>query len=253
MTSISIWLVAIVLESVLLIRAVRVGFASQYKFFYSYLTFVLARDLCLLVLYCWFPKAYAWSYWYTELFNVFLGCGVVWESYKTALAAYPGAARMARRALPILFIFVTARIVVHASLRANWIPGRTTLETEVELRWVQVALLLGLVVVFAYYAIPLGRNLKGIVYGYGLFLVAHLAGLILREDLGSKFQSAWRYIQPGSFLIILLLWGVTLWFYNPMPQGQGRLNLEKDYEALVTATKSKLRIIRDFTSKAVRS
>ncbi|MGH9736209.1 MAG: hypothetical protein ACRD8A_16650 [Candidatus Acidiferrales bacterium] len=253
MSSIFIWLAAIVLEGVPLVRALRVGFASRYKLFYSYLSFVLVRDLCLLVLYHWFFSAYAWTYWYTEFLSVLLGCGVVWESYKIALAAYPGAARIARSALPVLFIFVTMRIVVEDSLSANWIPGRTTLQTEVELRVVQVVLLLGLVAVFAYYAIPLGRNLKGIVYGYGLFLGTNLTGLTLREDLGSKFQSTWQHMQPGSYLIILLLWCVTLWFYNPLPQRQGRPNLEKDYEALVTGTKSKLRIVRDLTSRAIRS
>jgi len=252
MSSILIWLGAIVLESVPLVRAVRVGWAKQYKFFFSYLSFVLARDLCLLVLYFWFSKAYAWSYWYSELFSVLLGCGVVWESYRAALQAYPGAARIARSALPLVFILVTARIAVKGSISANWILGPTTLETEVELRMAQVVLLFGLVALFAYYAIPLGRNLKGIVCGYGLFLVTSLTGLMLREGLGPAFQSAWQHIQPGSYLVVVLLWSITLWSYHPVPQDQARLSLDEDYKALLVATKSKLRIVRNLTSRAMR-
>jgi hypothetical protein len=244
MASISIWLIAIVLESAPLVRAVRGGFTKSYKLFYLYLCFMLVRDLCLYAIYFLAPKAYPWSYWTTELAGVLLGCGLVWETYKIALAAYEGAARMARKTLPLLFIFAFARILVQASMSPNWIPGRTPLETEIDLQALQLVLLLGLIALLAYYSIPLGRNLKGILYGYGLFLATNLSGLMLRQSLGDSFHNSWHYIEPASYLCVLAVWCWALWSYAPAPEPEREPSLEADYEALVAATRGKLRVLR---------
>src|SRR5260370_38957290 len=103
---------------------------------------------------------------------------------------------MAGSVLACLFILGITRIFVKAWNSPNWIPGRTTLETERDLRIVQLALLIGLVSLFASYAIPLGRNLKGIIYGYGLFIATSVAHLTLRDYLGDSFQLACQYFMP---------------------------------------------------------
>lgn len=251
MASISIWLISIVLEGAPLVRAVRCGFTGHYKFFYSYLCFILIRDVGLMGIYFFVPKAYAWSYWSTELSSVLLGCGLVWETYRIALADYQGAARVARNILPVLFVLTAARIVGDASIN-HWIPGRTFLEAELDLRIVQVSLLFGLLILLAYYAIPLGRNLRGIAYGYGLFLVSNLVGLIFREAIGQRFQSVWQYLQPGSYLAVLLLWCWALWSYAPAPRPEREPELEKDYEALVASTRWKLRILRSRVWRSIQ-
>ena len=108
----------------------------------------------------------------------------------------------------------------------------------------QAALLFGLLGLLAYYAIPLGRNLKGIVYGYGLFLVSNLVALTLRGVVGQRFQEIWQYLQPSSYLAVLLAWCWTLWSYAPAPRPEHEPELENDYETLVAATKWRLRILR---------
>lgn len=253
MGSTVIWVIGVAIEAVACIRAARVGMCGRYKLFYSYLFFVLVRDLGLFGVYYFLPATYPWSYWTTEILGVLLGCGLVWETYRVALAPYTGAARMARAVLPVLFIGTAARIFVKAWSGPNWIPGRTPLDTEIDLRVVQLALLIGLIALFFYYAIPLGRNLKGIVYGYALFLTANLIELMLRGSLGSQFQIVWQYLQPCSYLIVLLTWCVTLWSYAPAPQPPRQPNLERDYQTLVTATARKLRLARARTWKAIRS
>lgn len=253
MGSTVIWVIGVAIEAVACIRAARVGMCERYKLFYSYLFFVLVRDFGLLGVYYLLPAAYPWSYWTTEILGVLLGCGLVWETYRVALAPYTGAARMARAVLPVLFICTAARIFVKAWSSPSWIPGRTPLETEIDLRVVQLALLVGLIALFSYYVIPLGRNLKGIVYGYALFLTTNLIELMLRGSLGSQFQIVWQYLQPCSYLIVLLIWCVTLWSYAAAPQPPRQPNLERDYQTLVTGTSRKLRMARARTWKAIRS
>jgi hypothetical protein len=250
--SIVIWLVAIVLESAPVVRGVRGHFIKHYKFFYCYLCFILFRDLYLFGIYYLAPKVYTWSYWSTELVGVLLGCGLVWETYKLALAAYKGAARIAAKVLPVIFIFVITRVLIKAWDSPNWIPGRTPLETELDLRIVQAALLLGLLTLFAYYAIPLGRNLKGIIYGYGLFLATSVAGLLLTDSLDDPFQRLWHYLEPASYTVVLFVWCWCLWSYVPVPQPEHEPGLENDYEALVAETRNKLRWARVHLLRGVR-
>ena len=246
-----IWLMAIVLEVVPLVRAAEAKFIRHYKLFYSYLAFILLRDLWLLGVYFRWPKFYPYAYWYSEPIGVLVGCGLVWEVYKVALARFPGAARMARNVLAFLFIFASTRIFVKAWNRPTWIPDRTGYEIERDLRIVQVALLAGLVVLFACYAIPLGRNLKGIIYGYSLFLVTSVVNLTLRYDLGDSFQRSWEYMQAFCYLFVLLVWCVALWSYAPIPEPTTEPRLEANYESLVAATKRKLHLARSYVLKAM--
>src|SRR5882762_5674698 len=252
MLSTALWVTALALESALLLRAFRGNFLKHYRFFYFYLGWVLVSDLSLIPFYYLLPKTYGYAYWSSQYFSLLVGCCVVWEAYKVALARYPGVVRMARNVFLFLFILAITRIFVKAWNSPNWIPGKTTLETERDLRIVQVTLLIGLVALFAYYAIPLGRNLKGIIYGYGLFIATSVAHLTLRDYLGDSFQRAWQYIQPICYLVVLVMWCVTLWSYAPIAQPTNEPRLEADYESLRATTKSKVQSARSYLLRAMR-
>lgn len=246
------WVTGLVLESVLLARAVLGNLLKYYSLFYLYLISVLLPSASLFAIYHLWPNFYSPAYWFTQFLNVLLGCALVWEVYKVAFAQYPGAARMARNVLLFVFILTITRIFVKAWNSANWIPGKTTLETERDLRIVQLALLIGLVALFASYAIPLGRNLKGIVCGYGLFIATSVAHLTLRDYLGDSFQRAWQYLQPICYLVALLVWCGTLWSYAPVPRPITESRLDADYESLIAATKRKVRSARSYVVKVMR-
>ena len=253
MASTVIWLVAIAIEVLLLVQATKAKLLRRYKLFVAYLAIVLARDLCLLAVFFIWPKIYANAYWSTEPIGVLVGCGLVWEVYKVSLARYPGTARMARNVLGFLFILASTRIFVKLWNSPTWVAGMTGYELERDLRIVQLALLLGLLVLFACYAIPLGRNIEGITYGYGLFLATHIINLTIRHQLGYSFQRVWEYTQPISYLIVLAIWCVTLRSYVPIPEPETEPQVESDYEALVAATKSRVQAARSYVFKATRS
>jgi hypothetical protein len=253
MFSTTLWLTALVLESFLLLRAFQGNFLKRYPLFYLYLGYVLVCDGSLMLVYYLRPKLYAYAYWSGEFLSVVLGCGVVWEVYRVALSRYPGAARMARNVLPFFFIFATSRIVVKAWNSPNWIPGRTTLETELLLRIVQTALLAGMVALIAYYAIPVGRDLKGIIYGFSVLVGTSVTHLSLRGHLGDRFQVIWQYTQSMSYILVLLVWCATLWSSATAPEPETPTRLELDYQALAFATKRQLRAAHSYLFKAPRS
>lgn len=235
-----LWATAVVLESALLLRAFKRNFQRHYRLFYLYLSWVLISDLSLMAFYYLMPKIYPYAYWASQFLSVVIGCCVVWETYSLAFARYPGAARMARSVLPFAFILAVTRVFVKAWNRSNWLPGHSTLEAELDLRIVQGVLLIGLLALFAYYAIPLGRNLKGIIYGYGLVIATSVVNLTLRDYFGDSFQHVWQYIQPVCYVFALLVWCASLWSYAPIPAVTADLSFEADYESLAAATKRKL-------------
>jgi hypothetical protein len=253
MFSTILWLTALALESALLLRAIHGNLLGRYPLFYLYLSCVLIRDVSLLPVYYLWPNIYGYAYWYSEFLSAVVGCGVVWEVYKLALSRYPGAARMARNVLPFLFILVTSRIFVKGWNSPNRIPGSTTLETESDLRIVQLVLLIGLVTLFAYYAIPLRRDLKGIISGFSVFVGTSVIQLNLRGHLGDSFQIIWQYLQPLSYILVLLIWCGTLWSTATAPEPETEARLEVDYQSLASVSKTHLKAARSYLLKGIRS
>ena len=253
MFSTTLWVIGPVLESLLLLRAFWGNFLKQYRFFYLYLGCVLIRDVSLIPIYYLWPNFYPYAYWYSQFLHVAIGCGVVWEVYKVALTRYPGAARMARNVLPVIFILSISRILVKVWNSPKWIPGRTSLVAERDLRVVQIALLIGLAALFAYYAIPLGRNLKGIIYGFSVFVGTSVIHLTLRDYLGDSFQHIWQYIQPMSYIGVLVVWCVGLWSYATVPEVEIEPRLEGDYQSLVGATRKQLSSARAYLARTMKT
>jgi len=83
------------------------------------------------------------------------------------LAAYPGTARMARRALSFVFLLAVAIALASAAGEPGWWAAATVTEIERALRIVQALAILALALLFWSYRIPFGRNLGGILAAYG--------------------------------------------------------------------------------------
>ncbi|MGA8766584.1 MAG: hypothetical protein WB559_06170 [Candidatus Acidiferrales bacterium] len=101
----------------------------------------------------------------------------------------------------------------------------------------QAILLFGLLQVITYYGISMGRNLKGMILGYGQALGVTLIGLALRAYIGPHFQSTWSLIQQLSYTASLAIWLVGLWSYCANPVPESKIGVEADYEVLAAKTR----------------
>jgi hypothetical protein len=252
MLSLALWLVGPLLESVLLVRALRIGSLKRYKLFYLYVIWVLVRDLSLIPIYHFEPHYYVAVYWYSQFWSVVIGCGIVWEVYDLTLARYPGAARIARNVLAFVFILSASRILANAWNDTNWQPAKTAFEAERDLRIVQLTVLLGLAALLRYYAIPTGRNLKGVIAGYGVFLAASVGHLSLIGSLGRAFPQVWQRLQPAVYITVLLIWCGALWHYAPVPESGADTGLEADYQALLAATRRRLGAAGSYVGRSAK-
>jgi len=238
----------ILLMGFILARALWGKFVSNYPYFYIYLLYVLGETTACFVVYYLNPKAYARVYWSTEFVAVILGCGVIWEIYSQTLAPYAGVARLVKSLLLGVIVVVVIGVTLRNSLSSNSaFPFEATAHLDRSLRETQ-AIFLGLILVLLlYYGIPLGRNLKGMIAGYSLFIAVLICDLAFRTFLRREYQLA-----PFAYTAALGVWCASLWSYHPNPQPKSSSRMQLDYEALSGRTLKALSRARQHLSRGVR-
>jgi hypothetical protein len=240
------------LEAVLLLRAVRGRFFARYSLFYVYLLWVLLRSLAGFYVMLRHSEQYSFFYWHTQFIDALLGCGIIFELYRQGLVHYPGAARMTRNVLALVFAIVISKVLSNALSGAALSPIPIAYDLERNFRIVQSVFLIVVIALFCYYAIPLGKNLRGMMLGYGLFLGTSVVNLTFRTQFGSAFQEWWVYLQPLSYVLVLAIWCSALWFYAPMPLPGPQSKFEYDYQMLSAGTRRRVAQVRNYLSKPVR-
>ena len=240
MLTMVIWWLAILLEALLLFRGFQEKLVRRFPIFYSYILFVLVEELLRFSVYRWFASRYSQIYWTTQFLSLVIGSAVIFEIYRVGLRSFPGTARMARSLLLIVFGAAFAKTLANPSGGLFWWLAERSLMLERNLRIVQALAILTLVSLFLWYAIPFGKNLKGILFGYGLFIAMSIVQLTLSYTWGD-IRLFWPYVQPVSYLLVLGLWARALWSAQPVPGGERATQLEDDYEVLAASTRTQLR------------
>jgi len=245
-------IVGMSLEALVLLRGLRVKLLLRFPLFYSYLLVVLAEDVIRGAVRQWYYPLYDNVYWTTQFVSLVMGSLVVFEIYRLALQEYPGAAKMARNLLGAAFlgIFVKALLTMHVDSAIAVITAYVKLERD--LRFAQALAILLLVLLFLWYAIPFGRNLGGILFGYSVFVAMSVVQLSIVAHFEGKAQLFWNIVQPASYFIATGCWLRALWVPDTVVRLSRARNVERDYEALAKSTAALLEEARARLGSAVR-
>ena len=253
MMTFGLWFFGDVLLLLLLGLGVKRVLISKYLIFYAYIGLHVLGEVLRVSAYYLAPGEYLPIYWSTQFVSVAASYFVLWEIFRHVLRDYPGTAIIARRLVTAIFILVLAKTFLTA-LVTGVDPFRLgVIPLERDLRFVQVCLLLGLQFLITYYSIPLGRNLRGLILGQGLFIATSMAILALRSYMGPSSYEVWALGQQGCAVGALLIWTHAFWSYEPNPKPSARINLEEDYALLVRRTnlafiKARSILVRTLTS-----
>jgi hypothetical protein len=242
----------IALELILLTRGVQQGLFRRYPAFYSYIGFVLASDILVYPVH-FYKHVYLYFYWFTEFSGLILGCLALLEFYRAALTAYPGTARMARALLGLLFVVAMIKTVIKTVNVYEWWFYATPVQVQGLLRVCQLLAILLLTVLFLFYSIPFGKNLRGILLGFGLYFSWSVICLALVAAGVADAKSFWSYTIPISYVLTLFVWTTHLWSYQPNPVPDRAIPLEQDYLRVAAATQRRLHTARGHLAKAVGS
>jgi len=246
-----IWWGSIASEILLLVRGWQTKLVSRYAAFYLYIVFVLFQSCLRLYVYHWQHSLYRYIYWSTEFVSIFVGCAVVFEIFRVGLRAYPGASHMARNLLLLLFLAALVAAVANTANDPRWWAEAKVTEIQRAMRMVQALSLFALVLLFLHYSISFGRNLRGILFGYGLFVAGSVIWLTFAYTGASRFRNFWSYLYPFWYDICLLVWIGHLWGYRPNPQSTESAQFERQYERIAAATKKRLQDARSYLDEAI--
>jgi hypothetical protein len=253
MATYALWAAGIGLESLILFRSVKSPILRTYPRFCVYIACVLVSDAALWPVYKLFSsQAYRHFYWAKEFICVIAGYGVVLEVLERALESYVGPRKVARNAAFTIF----TGIVTFTT--GEWLVQRkagfslTTVEVQRDLRAAELVLLSLIIGLLLYYRIEVGRNLKGIVLGYGLCVATVVIGDAFRSYAGMPFQAAFSVVRSYSFFASLLIWVVFLWSYERNPVPEHPTQLADDYNTLANWTKGAMAGMRGHLGKAAR-
>jgi hypothetical protein len=203
----------LLLESTIVVRSIQCKSFAKYPVFYTYIVSVLCADLFLRVAYA-IATPSAWLFWRIEIVTVALGCGVLLEISRHVFARHISLDHLVRWVAAITFGTIFLVFAVHALFLPDWKPAANPAELERQLRVAQALALLSVVLLSEYYGVAIGKNMRGLILGFGVYVAATLIALALRQLIGIGFSPAWRVIQPSSYLVALLIWTVALWTYE---------------------------------------
>jgi hypothetical protein len=248
-----LWWAGIFFEALLLVRAAKSAILRTYPLFSLYIACTLAGEVTLFVIYKVFSaSAYQHAYWTRELICVLAGYCLVMEVLERSLKSYEGPRRLARNAGLVVFASVVGLTTVQWFSERHGRFLRTTVEVERNLRGGELVLLALIIGTVFYYSIPITRNLKGIILGYGFCVATIVMGDAFRSYAGSSFQTIFSYVRSYSYLVSLLIWTVALWSYDAHPASEQITQLAGDYEALANWTRGALVGARGYLRKAAR-
>jgi len=242
---------SILIESLILFRAFRARVFARFPFFYVNVASTLVFSLFLTSIYYAYPNSYGKWYWRQQFVGIILRCGIIVEIFRHVLAPYPGTKKFASIVVFLIFGLVFCFVIGYTLMVPGHSLARTNIALERDLRTVQAVFLFGILAVISRYEIPMGRNMKGMILGYGMYLGISLVVLALRSHIGPSFNGAWSIIQPFSGDVSLAIWLIALWSYHPNPAPDSA-RLEDDYEALATRTRAVLDSLRSHLGKGVR-
>ena len=252
MLSQSVWSVCVALEGLLLVRAARAQLFRKFPLFYSYIAWVLATDLLSAPIYIYRPAFYGPFYWATEFFMAAISYGVLMEIYNRSLTNYAGVARFFRVLLLVMFLVIAAKVSVGLFGNSQLSFARAVAELENYLRQLQAVLLSCLLLLFIYYKIPVGRNLRGLVLGYSLFIGADVITLTFAFHPATGLAPLMQKAEPLFYAASLIIWTLALWVPRPEIATGASCGIEQDYEHLAQETRMMLVRARTNLARAAR-
>jgi hypothetical protein len=245
------WLIAVLFELLILWRGFACKMLAKYPFFYISLFMSFAGDLLVFAARRQSPDFYMRFYWSLQFITLFAACGIVLDIFRRVLSGYPGADRFARVTSVAVFVSVVCFSLIYPSISTSPTIAASVINFERDIRTVQAIFLFVILMIIIRYRIEPGRNVMGMMGGYGLYIFVSLMSLAIRAYAGRAFDQTWRFAQPLAYNMCLAIWAYSLWAYASGPAPDSRI-LESDYEALAAGTKGALGAMRGYLGRSMR-
>lgn len=246
----TVWLGGLLIEGVILLRSVLGRSLAKYPFFYLYIASVFATSMALYFVAIVRPAVHG-LYWPMQYVTLFLGCGVIFEVSRHVFAQRVTLDRIARWTMLVTFGAIFLSVAMQAFVLPHWSVTANTADLERDLRIAQAIGLMTILLLTGYYGIGIGKNIKGMILGFGIYVGASVFSLTLRLFVGARFNPAFGVIQNTAYLVTLSVWIVALWSYEPEPTEKPPSSSGGGYQLLADRTQEILGSINDHLDRTV--
>jgi hypothetical protein len=218
------------LEGLVVWRLLKSRAARRYPYFTTYVIADAISNALLIAAAALREPWFGPAYWVAEAVSVLAGFMILWEVVRGLFPSESALRRVAQSILLGIGIFAIPAIWVLGWSQANLIrfPYRYLSPIFVQyLCLAQAVLLLGTAAVAAYYKLPLGRNLRGLVFGFGFYLSLCAMNFASLQIIRG-FLPYWQLVSPVLYIGLLVFWLWAFWDYSPA-RATDRADLKQPY------------------------
>jgi hypothetical protein len=211
---------AILLEGLLLWRLIRHGQCIRYPHVTLFVAFDLLSNIVLFLIDRSRPAWFADAYWRIASISLFLRFLVNWEFFRGVFPRRSTLHDIASRIVVTVVLSTLPAIGFLGWKQASSLPYvylhfSPAVEQYVSLG--QAVLLLAAAAIAWYYRIPLGKNLRGLSLGFGIFLLLRVVNFASLQVFRG-FGSYWRVLTPMTFIGMVAIWLWAFWQFAPSPE-----------------------------------
>jgi hypothetical protein len=192
---------------------------KRYPYFATFLFFDLLRTAVAVAVFHFRREWYARTYWDTEAIALVLLFAIAWE---VARNLFPTSSTLRRLAWKIVVLAEAILVPVLSFLAWGW--SRSDFhEYPVLLVWpiveqyfaLAVSILLLIISgVARYYGVAFGRNLRGLVGGFGVYLCMYAANFAALQII-PRFHLFWQLLSSLAYGAMAASWLWAFWEYAP--------------------------------------
>jgi hypothetical protein len=225
----SLFVFGVALEVCILWRLVRTSLWRQFPYFSFYVAYVFAATLFLYFVQTFRPALYRALFWGDEIISIPLRFLVIWDVFRYTFPKGSALYRTAYRG----FMTVALALLVFA-VGSFW-----SYETYTEFHviipaldrsfgFAQAVMILTILFAAGYFGLPLGRNLRGLAVGFGVYASLVTANNAMIDLLKQRYMPYWTFISVTSFVLTLAIWAWAVWVEAPNPQVVPRIAPDMD-------------------------
>jgi hypothetical protein len=204
-------------EGLLLWRLLKRRQWSRYPYFSAFIAYDFLRTIFLLEAVHYQNRSFAVVYWRTEVVSLLFRFVVIWEVVRAVFSRDSTLHKLMWKVVAALMMILLPSILALSwdqALLGHYLYRYLSPAFEQYLSLVQAVLLLAPAAVARYYGIALGRNLRGLVFGFGAYLslcAANFASL----QTWSRFFPFWRFLSVLTYIGMIVVWTWAFWNYAP--------------------------------------
>jgi hypothetical protein len=188
-----------------------------FPLFYSYVTYSFAATLALYGIFWFAPGTYAHAFWINYLINALAEFAVLIEISDSIFKPFIVIRNLGRA---ITLLISVGLGVVYILPTILWSPRRSIALLDFALRAsVTKAIILAVLFYVAqHYGSQLGKNVRGLMLGFSIYVAMNVAIMASAKAFGSMlFARLFWVMVPLAFALCLLVWTISLWEVAPLP------------------------------------